>query len=356
MAMQCNENLVLFKEIIVLRHEMALLLGYEHYSALAVVENMAKTTATVTTFLEDLKTGLTPLAQIELGRLKALKAQDRAARGLPAENAYYRWDHTYYSRLQREIDYKLDELLVSEYFALKPTIHAMLGIFETVMGFSFHRLEDAQTWHPDVIAYSVWNDEAGGGDFVGYLYMDLHPRPGKYGHACNNNFQASFLRADGSRHFPSTSLICNFTPPTPEKPSLLKHREMRTLFHELGHGIHSLAGRTRYRAFHGTAVSRDFVEAPSQMLENWCWTPSVLKKISRHWKTDEPIPDDLVEKLVATEKVNQALYELVQVHFSMYDAACHTPKSQEEIEALDPSRMFNETRDVMTLLDGFDDP
>ena len=132
---------------------------------------------------------------------------------------------------------------------------------------------DDISWHEDVKIFSVWDDEGEGGGFVGYLYLDLHPRPGKYGHAANFSLQPGYILPNGTRRYPATALVCNFSKPTETKPSLLKHDEVVTLFHELGHGIHDLAGRTKYSRFHGTSVVRDFVEAPSQMLENWCWTP-----------------------------------------------------------------------------------
>jgi metallopeptidase MepB len=124
----------------------------------------------------------------------------------------------------------------------------------------------------------------------------------------------------------------------------LKHDEVTTLFHELGHGIHDLVGRTRYSRFHGTAVVRDFVEAPSQMLENWCWTPSQLKSLSNHYETAEKITDDLIDKLIKTKHVNDALFNLRQLHFGTFDMAVHTPASHEEVEAMKLSELYNNLR------------
>lgn len=171
---------------------------------------------------------------------------------------------------------------------------------------------------------------------------------------------------NGTRHYPATALVCNFSKPTAKKPSLLKHDEVVTLFHELGHGIHDLVGKSLYSRFHGTNTVRDFVEAPSQMLENWCWTPSQLKSLSTHYSSLSPeyaaawressgasatqpqppktIPDDIVSKLIATKHVNDALFNLRQLHFGIFDMAVHTPQSHEEIEKLDPSATFNTLR------------
>lgn len=234
----------------------------------------------------------------------------------------------------------------------------MLNIFEKLFGLVFVELnaEDRKNisptgkaedivWHEDVIMFSVWNDQSEGGEFVGYLYLDMHPRPSKYGHAANFNLQPGFLEPDGkTRWYPATALVCNFSKPTPKKPSLLKHDEVVTLFHELGHGIHDLAGRTKFSRFHGTSTVRDFVEAPSQMLENWCWTPSQIKSLSGHFETGDKIPDDLVERLVSTKNVNGALFNLRQLHFGIFDMAVHSPKSHDEVEKLNPAALYNDLR------------
>jgi len=165
--------------------------------------------------------------------------------------------------------------------------------------------------------------------------------------------------------------VCNFSKPTPKKPSLLKHSEVVTLFHELGHGIHDLVGRTIYAQFHGTNTVRDFVEAPSQMLENWCWEPAQLKNLSRHYsytskeyaeefaktskeKAPEKIPDDLIEKVIKTRHVNDALFNLRQLHFGLYDMFIHQPKSHEDIEKIDFSETYNKMRAEFSGMDGLE--
>lgn len=157
---------------------------------------------------------------------------------------------------------------------------------------------------------------------------------------------------NGTRRYPATALVCNFSKPTATKPSLLKHDEVVTLFHELGHGIHDLVSRTKYVKFAGTSVVRDFVEAPSQMLENWCWTPAQIKELSSHWQTDEKIPDDLVEKLVNTRHVNDALFNLRQLHFGMFDIAVHTPKTHQDAENFKMAELYNDMRAEISGLQG----
>lgn len=173
--------------------------------------------------------------------------------------------------------------------------------------------------------------------------------------------QPGFLNENGTRHYPCTALVCNFSKPTPKKPSLLKHDEVTTLFHELGHGIHDLVSKTHYSAFHGTETVRDFVEAPSQMLENWCWTPSQLKSLSHHYtslspeyeafwreeaskdvpKPDAKMPDDMIASLIETKHVNDALNTLRQLFFGIFDMTIHEPKSHQVVESYDLSKLFN---------------
>ncbi|KAI1497240.1 peptidase family M3 [Biscogniauxia marginata] len=362
---KCNQNVPLFKETLLLRDEAARLLGYSNHAAFRIEDKMAKLPETVNTFLSDLRTRLEAGGAKERAHLLELKKKDEESRGLKPDGNYYLWDHRYYDRMMVEQEYSIDETKIAEYFPIQSTIQAMLHIFEELFGLVFVELgkEERQrisptgkgediSWHEDVILFSVWDDSSEGEGFVGYLYLDLHPRQGKYGHAANFNLQPGYLKKDGSRRYPATALVCNFSKPTEKKPSLLKHDEVVTLFHELGHGIHDLSGRCKYSRFHGTATVRDFVEAPSQMLENWCWTPSQLKALSTHYQTGEKIPDDLIEKLISTKHVNDALFNLRQLHFGIFDMTIHSPASHEELEKLDVTVLYNSLRSQIAGLNG----
>ncbi|KAI1097683.1 Metalloprotease [Jackrogersella minutella] len=360
-----NQNGPLFKEAILLRDEAARLLGYPNHAAFRIEDKMAKDPAVVNSFLSDLRTRLAPGGEKERNHLLELKKKDEESRGLKPDGNYYLWDHRFYDRMMVEQEYNIDEVKIAEYFPLQSTVRGMLHIFEELFGLVFveldpddrkrlsptHKAEDI-TWHEDVIVFSVWDDSSEGDKFAGYLYLDLHPRQGKYGHAANFNLQPGFLKKDGTRRYPSTALVCNFSKPTETKPSLLKHDEVVTLFHELGHGIHDLAGRTTFSRFHGTSTVRDFVEAPSQMLENWCWTPSQLKALSNHYKTGEKIPDELIEKQISTKHVNDALFNLRQLHFGIFDMTVHSPATHEELEKLDASTLYNDLRTQIAGLKG----
>jgi len=381
-----NQNVPLFKEVIVLRDEAARLLGYPNHAAFKIEDKMAETTKTVDDFLGDLRERLTKGGASEKKTLAALKEKDLKSHGAGKtfDGQYYLWDHRYYDRLMLEQDYSLDQEKLAEYFPLQTSIRGMLRIFEQLFGLTFVEVTgsdrasispsgkgDDIVWHPDVQVFSVWDDEGEGSGFVGYLYLDLHPREGKYGHAANFNLQPGFIQENGTRRYPATALVCNFSKPTPKKPSLLKHDEVVTLFHELGHGIHDLVSRTTYSRFHGTNTVRDFVEAPSQLLENWCWTPSQLKALSHHYsslspeyeaawqeqakgqaKPDEKLPDELISNLIKTKHVNDALFNLRQLHFGIFDMTVHEPSSHAEAEALKLSELYNKLRHEITGLDG----
>lgn len=346
------------------------MLGYENHAARKLTGSMAKSPEKVWKFLNDLHAPLLLAAQKELDRLKEIKAQDCRARGIQNDGSFYFWDLLYYERLMLETEHGVDNLQIAEYFPLDNTISAMLKIFASLMGFVFIKLETADlaklsptgdaddvTWHEDNLVFSVWNEEIDteeetDGAFLGYLYMDLHPRQGKYGHVSQYNLQPGFTLKDGTRHYPSAALVCNYTLPTAEKPALLNHGEIVNLFHELGHAIHNLSSKTLYCKMHGTANPRDFVEAPSQMLEHWCWTPNVLKSISRHWKTDQEIPDALIRSLVASKNAASAMTHLHDFQMAVFDMKCHSPKNHAEVESLDPSSLYQELLTSITLLQG----
>lgn len=379
-----NQNVPLFREAMLLRDEMARLLGYPTFAEFVIEDKMMKSAEKVDDFLNGLRGRLADGGLDEIKTLKALKKKDVESRGETFDDKYYLWDHRFYDRMMQEQDYQLDQNLISEWFPLQSTINGMLKIFEALFGLEFVEVTgkdrdaisptgkgDDIVWHEETQVFSVWDDEGEGSGFVGYLYLDLFPRQGKYGHAANFNLQPGFITKDGTRRYPATALVCNFSKPTAKKPSLLKHDEVTTLFHELGHGIHDLVSRTTYSRFHGTSTVRDFVEAPSQMLENWCWTPSQLKALSRHYSTlsdensqawkasnssqskpSETLPDDLIEKLLKTKNLNGALFNLRQLHFGLFDMTVHEPKSHKEIEELKISELYNHLRKDISKLDG----
>jgi metallopeptidase MepB len=383
---KANSNAKIFKEVIILRDEAARILGYPNHAAFRIEEKMMKTPQAVNDFLGDLKNRLLAGGDAEKKKLIQLKDGDLKTRNKSSEidGKYYLWDHRFYDRMMLEKDYSLDLEKISEWFPIHNTINGMLRIFEEIFGLVFVEVVGADrdaisptgkgndiVWHEDVRIFSVWDDEGEGSGFVGYLYLDLFPRDGKYGHAANFNLGPGYIDESGKRRYPATALVCNFSKPKPNKPSLLKHNEVVTLFHELGHGIHDLVSRTIYSRFHGTSTVRDFVEAPSQMLENWCWTPSQIKGLSKHYsytsseyaaafaekssdKPSEAIPDDLVERLIKTKHVNDALANLRQLHFGIFDMTIHTPKNHDDITGVEFGNLYNKLRSEIASIDGME--
>ncbi|KAK1971920.1 metallopeptidase MepB [Colletotrichum sublineola] len=369
---RCNQNVPLFREIVILRDEAARLLGYSNHAAFRLDEKMAKTPEAVNAFLSGLRSSLADGGRQETEALRQLKKADVESRGEVFDGRYFVWDHSFYNRLMLEKQYSVDHLKISEYFPLQTVVSEMLSMFERMFGLAFVETngssssisEHVSVWHAEVQLLEVWNDKSQGGDFLGYLYLDLFPRTGKYKYAANFNVVPGFTREDGSRQYPATALVCNFSKPTPDNPSLLRHDEVVTLFHELGHGIHDIVSKTAYACFHGTETVLDFGEAPSQMLENWCWMSSPLKLLARHYSSLSPaylkswqeagnegrppppsqMPDDMIESLTKAKHVNGALFHLNQLAIGIFDMVVHGPETHAAIEAMNISKTYNTIR------------
>ena len=220
------------------------------------------------------------------------------------------WDYRYYLNLVEERDYAVDHEALRRYFPFDAVLEGMLGIYKDVFGLEFTQLKQTQSWHDDVMLFEVFevhevalggasSGAASGGapkrELLGYFYLDLWPRPNKFTHAACWPLQPACAVEGGGRRPAVTALVCNFPKPGPDgAPSLLEHNEVVTFFHEFGHGVHNLCSRTQLARFAGTATERDFVEAPSQMLENWCWERDALARLSRHVDTGAPIPTEMV--------------------------------------------------------------
>jgi saccharolysin len=317
------ENSELVIEAVKLRAEIAKLLGYNNHAQFVLEERMAKSPETVGTFLNDLRTKATAKGYEEVAQLLKQKNEDLVSRGLAAQDELYAWDFNYYHTRYLEKEYQVEEEKIAEYFPLNQTIEGMLSIFERLFSLKFvsTQTEPVTVWHEDVHLFAVWRTDKD--EFVGYLYLDMHPRDNKYGHAANFSLVKRF--DDGQPHYPYTAIVCNFSKPTPTKPSLLKHSEVVTFFHELGHGIHDLVGKAHYARFSGTDVDWDFVEAPSQMLEYWTWNKEQLRDLSGHYTdSSKKLDDTLIDSLIRTKHVHGALLTLRQLYFGLFDYTLHT--------------------------------
>lgn len=350
------ENAEILDKIIRLRYQIAKLMGYETYSEFVLEDRMAKNQKNVLQFLGDLKDKLQPLGKKELAKMLEFKNADLKERGLPEQDTFYAWDNSYYNNLLLEKEYQVDHQKISEYFPLDQTIERMFAFYEKLFDVKFVKIEKPDSdsvWHEDVRKFAVYQNIKYGEpkpQFMGWIMFDLHPREGKYTHAAHFGLQSGFVKSDGTRQGTYSALVCNFTKPTKTKPSLLKHDEVTTFFHELGHGVHCLLSQTKYARFHGTSVPRDFVECPSQMLEFWTWSANELKALTSHFETSEPIPDQLIDQLVKSKHVNTGLFNLRQLHFALFDMSLHTIDTQEKIDALDLTKLWNELREEIALI------
>ncbi|KAJ2069779.1 metalloendopeptidase [Coemansia sp. S155-1] len=290
---------------VALRLEAAQLLGYKTHAEFVLEENMAKAPVPVLEFEEDLRS-----------RLNA----DKQAAGKPYAGLFG-WDYHYYSNLVKERKHNINDEEVKQYFPIKEVTRSILDIYQNMLSLWFVKIDNPPVWHADVEMYEVW--EATEETFVGHFYLDLFPREGKYNHAAVWPIRAGFNRPDGSREYPVAAMVANFPKPTPSAPALLTHDDATTLLHELGHVFHGICSVTKWALFHGTRTERDFVEAPSQMLENWSWEPSVLQKFSMHHQTGKPIPEVLVKRHVAAKNEGASLFNLRQLFFGLYDMGIH---------------------------------
>ncbi|KAB5523997.1 hypothetical protein GE09DRAFT_1043450 [Coniochaeta sp. 2T2.1] len=329
-----EENVPLFQEAIRLRYRLAYLLGYPNHLAYKVEITMARTPEAVMDLVMGISDRVMQRLPTEIERLVQLKKDDPAAQGRPDADILLWSDISYYTRLCEEENHSLDHNLIAQHFPLYQTISKMLALFGGSSASQYLQNSGPLTWHLDVFLYSVWNDEQEGGEFAGYLYLDHHPRPGKAGGAQCRPLHLGFERSDGRRHYPSTVLLTNFAKPAPDMPSLLQHSEVVLLFHELGHGIHDLSGRCKYSRFHGAETASDFNEAPSQMLENWCWDATGLKQLSGHYQTGSPLPDSMITSLLLTRGVLPAIKLLPQLRLTIFDTLVHStdPSHDEEID------------------------
>lgn len=312
-----QENVELLEKTLTLRREIARLLGYKNHAELRLEDRMAKNPKTVMAFLKDLQKKLKPLGKKEDKEMIAYKNSKTGKNS----RTLYSWESGYWSNKFRKENLELDSEKIKEYFPSQVVIDGMLDLFGGVFGITFEPV-DIPVWHPDVKAFKI-KDKASG-ELVAYFYMDLYPREGKYKHAACFGLVEGEEKQDGTYQIPFVAIVANLNKPSGDTPSLLKHSEVETLFHEFGHVLHNALTKAKYSAFSGTSVSWDFVEAPSQMLERWAWDPQVLKKISKHYKTGEALPDDLIKRMIAAKNFGAGGMYLRQDFFAQYDMTLHT--------------------------------
>ncbi|XP_017344163.1 neurolysin, mitochondrial isoform X4 [Ictalurus punctatus] len=323
---RCKEvNTEILEQLIELRAKAAKLLGFSSHANYVLEMNMARNSNTVSHFLDELYEKLKPVGQKERQYLLSLKQAECQRRGLECDGQLHAWDLPYYMNQVEQVKFAVDKDKLLEYFPLEVVTEGLLGIYQDVLGLRFHQIQNPHVWHESVKLYTVLDSTTG--EEIGRFYLDLHPREGKYGHAACFGLRPGCLGPDGKRMIPVAAMVANFTKPSRNWPSLLQHHEVETFFHEFGHVMHELCSRTRYAEFSGTLVETDFVEVPSQMLENWVWEKEPLRRMSRHYIDGSSIPDSLLDKLIASRVANTGLMNLRQIVLSKVDQALHTKSS-----------------------------
>ena len=312
-----EQNVELLEKTVTLRRQIAHLLGYKTHADLKLEDRMAKNPKNVMTFLKDLQKKLKPMGKSEDKFMVAYKNEKSGQKS----RTVYPWESAYWSNKYRKENLQLDNEKIKEYFPSQVVIDGMLDLFGGVVGITFEPV-NVPVWHPDVKAFLIKDKQTAAP--VAYFYMDLYPREGKYKHAACFDLVAGKEKEDGSYQKPFVAIVANMNKPSKDTPSLLKHSEVETLFHEFGHVLHNALTKSKYEAFSGTSVSWDFVEAPSQMLERWAWNPTVLKKISKHYKTGQPLPDELIARMLAAKNFGNGGMYLRQNFFAQYDMTLHT--------------------------------
>ncbi len=333
-----SENVPLFAEALKLRAEAAGRLGFANHAAYVLEDRMAKNPFTVEDFLSRLRSKLKPLGNAELKVLLELKSKEEGAR---SDGKIDAWDWRYYDNQLKKSRYQIDQEAIKEYFPMETVVSGMLKVYQKLLGIRFREIPDAAVWHPDVKLYEIVDATSGlpSGPPIAYFYMDLFPREGKYKHAASFNIVNGRRLADGTYQKPVAAIVANFPKSTNTAPSLLKHgshQDVETIFHEFGHVMHMTLTKARYERFSGANTAWDFVEAPSQMLENWVWDPAVLASLSGNYKDpSKKLPEDLLKKMIAVRNVDTGLVQLRQVFLSEVDMAYHT-----EREIKDPTALY----------------
>ncbi len=329
------ENDPILRKILALSDEMAKLLGYESSAAYTLEEEMAKAPAKVSAFLEDIRIRAWEKAKQET----ALMMKEVPEGVEVVDNKFYPWDSTFVFNRYKQKHFKVDEAQVAEYFPLDYTLPALLGIYKDFFGLQFNKLKDATFWHVEVQAYAVYQGET----YRGMILLDLFPRPFKYSHAGHISIVPAVKDSRG-KILPSVALVmANFPRAHGDRPSLLKRSEVTTFFHEFGHALHALLGATELASFSGTSVKHDFVEMPSQMLEEWLWDPTILKRISSHYQTKESLPDEIITNIIGLKQFGKADSVVRQGYLAALSLACYQPGADK-----DPYVIMNELANKLT--------
>jgi len=336
------DNQEIVKSIVNLRNERARLLGYETHAHFVLEERMAESPQKVMGFLDELQQYGKPGAQEDVKEVEAYAKQ------LDDIDQLQRWDFAYYSEKLKKEKYSIDDEVLKPYFKLENAVDGVFQTAQKLYGLQFKENKEIEVYHPEVTVYEVTNAE---GEHVAVFYADFFPRAGKRAGAWMTSYAGQYKDGSGD-HRPLVSIVCNFTKPTGSTPSLLTFNEVTTLFHEFGHALHGMLANGTYESLTGTSVYWDFVELPSQVLENWCYEKECLDLFARHYETGEAIPTELVEKIKASATFMEGYQTMRQLGFGKLDMAWHGQDNAavEDVAAFERD-IFSET-EVMPAMEG----
>lgn len=323
-----NQNIVL--RIAQLRFERAQLLGYKTHAHFVLEERMAETPEKVNTFLNELLEKAKPAAEDEFKKLEDFaKELDGSSTAFSTGiDQLQKWDSGYYSKKLKQKLFSLDDEKLKPYFKLENVINGAFTVANKLFGLQFEEIDTIDKYHEDVLTYKVTDEE---GELVSIFYTDFFPRAGKRNGAWMTSYKPQMIK-NGVNERPHVSIVCNFTKPIKSKPSLLTFNEVTTLFHEFGHALHGMLANTTYPSLSGTSVYWDFVELPSQILENWCYEEETLKLFATHYETGDVIPMELINKIKASSTFHEGMQTLRQISFGLLDMSWH---------GIDPSKIDN---------------
>jgi len=322
-----EENTPILQEIVRVRAEIAPLLGYDNWADYRIEPKMAKTGQNALAFEWDLINGLQPKFEDEIETYRQMKVADTGDPDAKIEI----WDWRYYDNQLKKTKYSVDAEKLRVYFPLDNCLTGMFDIYQEIFGLDFEQIDPGYTWFDGVTCWYV--SDAATGDPLGFFYLDLFPREGKYNHFAEFGLIDEKQMANGRSQRPAVSLVCNFTPPAGDKPSLITHDELETLFHEFGHAMHAILTQTRYGRFAGTSVPRDFVEAPSQMLETWVWDPGVLDRFAADYRDpSKKIDRTVLERMKEAKLATVATFYRRQLAFGVADLNLHMQTSYQDVD------------------------
>jgi len=331
-AYQGNEhdNREVVLQIVKLRHERANLLGYSSHADFVLEERMAESPKKVKTFLNDLLAKAKPAAEREFAELTAF------AKELDGIEQLEKWDGAYYSEKLKQNLFNLDDEKLKPYFKLENVLNGAFVIAGKLYRLTFKEVQDIDKYHKDVTTYEVIGES---GDLVAIFYADFFPRKGKRNGAWMTSYKSQYVK-DGKNERPHVSIVCNFTKPTETKPSLLTFNEVTTLFHEFGHALHGMLADTTYPSLSGTSVYWDFVELPSQVMENWCYEPEALALFAHHYQTGEVIPIEYINKIKESASFQEGIATMRQLSFGLLDMGWHSedPSAITDLKAFETAQ------------------